>query len=405
MYVIGENFMNWIRDKKSIKDLFGMYQKGALQLQPFFQRNLVWTDKAKSQFIESILLNLPISEVYLYENEQGLLSVIDGQQRLSTIFHFLEKKFTLKGLEKLEGYNGKDADFDQVNQFENFEIYFVKIDKDVSRGEIIDTYSRINRYTVNLNAQELRRATYSDSDFLKLSEELSELEFFEYGRFFTTRKRERMNDIEFISELLACMIDGIQDKRNKLDEFYINYTNIEDYEIYKNNFNEVISEIESIFNFPTYFQDEKIHYNGAIPSKNLGSTRYKQQADFYSLFFLFRQLKNEHILLNNEKKEKFLKMLLLYDRLIAPEAYIDILSTYAVKCVSQGNTKSSREFRYKFLRQTINYILTNHENELIQELISDLHEVYDYTFDLNVLDLDDLFSIIESFEQAIKEND
>jgi len=397
--------MKWTRDKLQIRAFFEKYQNGTLQLQPFFQRNLVWTNKAKSQFIESILLNLPISEIYLYENEEDILSVIDGQQRLSTIFHFLEKKFTLKGLEKLEEYNGKNADFDQIENLKNFDIYFVKIDKSVSRGEIIDTYSRINRYTVNLNAQELRRATYSDSDFLKLSEELSELEFFEYGRFFTTRKRERMNDIEFVSELLACMIDGIQDKKNKLDDFYINYTQIENYEKYKNNFIQIISEIESIFNFPNYFKDEKTHYDGTIPSKNLGLTRYKQQADFYSLFYLFQKLNEESIVLTSDQKENFLKMLLVYNKLIAPEAYIDILSTYAVKCVSQGNTKNSREFRYKFLRQTIDYIVTKEDNELIKELKNDFQEIYEYPFDLDTLELSGLFHVIESFENELKEND
>jgi len=396
--------MKWIREKESIANLFEMYQKGILQLQPFFQRNLVWTDKAKSQFIESIFLNLPISEVYLYENDQGALSVIDGQQRLSTIFHFLEKKFKLKGLEKIEDYNGKDASFDKIGDLNNFDIYFVKIDKNVSREEIIDTYSRINRYTVNLNAQELRRATYSDSDFLKLSEELSELEFFEYGRFFTTRKRERMNDVEFISELLACLIDGIQDKKNKLDDFYKNLSHMDEYEKYKNSFQEIIYDIESIFDFPNYFIDEKTHYDGIIPSKNLGLTRYRQQADFYSLFYLFNKLKEESIILTNKQKENFLKMLLVYDKLITPEAYIDILSTYAVKCVSQGNTKNSREFRYKFLRQTIDYIITQEENELILELANDFQEIYAYTFNLNTLDLYELYFTIDTFENELKEN-
>ena len=396
--------MNWTRDKLPIKTLFEMYQKGTLQLQPFFQRNLVWTDNAKSQFIESILLNLPISEVYLYENEQGALSVIDGQQRLSTIFHFLEKKFSLRGLEKLEEFNGKDADSDQIHNFGNFYMYFVKIDKNVSREEIIDTYSRINRYTVNLNAQELRRAIYSESDFLKLSEELSELEFFEYGRFFTTRKRERMNDVEYLSELLACMIKGIQDKKNTLDNFYMEYTHMENYTHNKAHFIEIISDIESVFNFTDYFNNQKTHYDGSVPAKNIGLTRYRQQADFYSLFFLFQKLKDEHITIDTNSKEKFLKMLLLYNKLIAPESYIDILSTYAVRCVSQGNTKNSREFRYKFLRQTIDYILTQEENELIQELKNDFQEIYAYTFDLNTLDLNELYSIIDTFEDELKEN-
>lgn len=71
--------MKFIRDSKIIQEIYEMYRSGTLILQPFFQRNLVWTDKARSRFIESILLNLPITEVYLYEDEKGTISVIDGQ--------------------------------------------------------------------------------------------------------------------------------------------------------------------------------------------------------------------------------------------------------------------------------------------------------------------------------------
>jgi hypothetical protein len=396
--------MEYKRDKKRIEELYSLYKKGDLQLQPFFQRNLVWTDKAKSQFIESILLELPISEIYLYEDESGILSVIDGQQRLSTIFHFLEKKFILKGLEKLEQLNGSDASFSKTEKIKKFEIFFVKIDKNVSRGDIIDTYSRINRYTVNLNAQELRRATYSDSDFLKLSEKLAELEFFQYGRFFTERKRERMNDVEFVSELLACQINGIQDKKNKLDDFYKNYTEIPSYDNYQNNFIDILQDIKSIFDFSKYFCNERTHYDGSNPAKNIGSTRYKQQADFYSFFYLLKKLREEKIILNKDQKEAFLKSLLIYNKLISPESYIDILSTYAVKCVSQGNTKNSREFRYNFLRKSIDYILTKDENDLIAQLKYDFMDIYDYDFDPLNIDLDEFILKIENFEEEMKEN-
>jgi len=401
----GEDKMNFNRESKTIADLYEMYLHGTLKLQPFFQRNLVWTDKAKSQFIESILLNLPISEVYLYEDESGVLSVIDGQQRLSTIFHFLEKKFKLKDLKKLEELNGLDATFRKIDDLKNFKIYYVKINKDVSKADIIDTYSRINRYTVNLNAQELRRATYSDSDFLKLSEELAQLEFFQYGRFFTERKRERMNDVEFISELLACQLKGIQDKKNRLDNFYNDYMEITEYDNLKGHFISIINEIESIFAFKIYFVDEKKKYDGSNPSKNLGLTRYRQQADFYSIFYLFNKLKYENIGLNSNIKEKFLKLLLVYDKLITPESYIDILSTYAVKCVSQGNTRNSREFRYKFLRDSLDYLVSEDENELIEELKNDFQDIYEFEFIPSNIDIIAFNQMIDNFDKENTEDD
>jgi uncharacterized protein with ParB-like and HNH nuclease domain len=397
--------MKWKRDKEKIVELYEKYRKGELQLQPFFQRNLVWTKKAKSQFIESILLNLPISEVYLYEDESGRLSVIDGQQRLSTIFHFIDSKFSLEGLEKLYQLNGKNIDFDKKIAFENSYIYYVKMDKTVSREEIIDTYSRINRYTVNLNAQELRRAAYNGSDFLQLSEELAQLEFFQIGRFFTERKRERMNDVEFISELIAFQLEGVQDKKNKLDDFYIKYTTFKDYDLIQSDFIHIVKEIESFFNFSVYFVNDKKKYNGYNAAKNLGLTRFRQQADFYTLFMFIKNISDESITLTPSDKEKFLKLLLIYDYLIAPESDIDILSTYAVKCVSQGNTKNSRIFRYGFLRESLTFVLTKIESDTIKEMKEELYEIFDFTLDMDAIDLDSFYSIVDSFYEETEEDD
>lgn len=331
--------MKFDRDSKTISELYKMYKRGELILQPFFQRNLVWTEKAKSRFIESILLELPIAEIYLYQDYDDKLSVIDGQQRLSTIFNFIDKKFQLKELEKILDLEDEDIDFSYREQFLNFKIHYVAIDSSTSKGDIIDMYSRINEYTVNLNDQELRKAAYNDSDFLKLSEKLALLDFFEYGRFFTPRKRQRMNDVEYISELLAVLISGVQDKKITLDDFYINYTHITNCRSLTKSFLKIIQFLKKVFSFTSYFIDEKRKYDGSNPAKNFGFTRYRQQADFYSLFLLFKELEEQKYTFSDLKAERFLKILLLLDYLIEPESDIDILSTYAVKCVSQGNTK------------------------------------------------------------------
>lgn len=56
-----------------------------LNLSPEYQRNLVWDEKRKSALIESLLLRIPIPAFYLDEGADGIKSVIDGMQRLSTI--------------------------------------------------------------------------------------------------------------------------------------------------------------------------------------------------------------------------------------------------------------------------------------------------------------------------------
>ncbi len=395
--------MKFDRDSKTISELYEMYKKGVLILQPFFQRNLVWTEKAKSRFIESILLELPIAEIYLYQDNKGKLSVIDGQQRLSTVFNFIDKKFHLKELEKITEIEDQDIDFSYKRNFLEFKIHFVVIDSSTSKGDIIDMYSRINEYTVNLNDQELRKAAYNDSDFLKLSEELALLEFFEYGRFFTPRKRQRMNDVEYVSELLAVLIDGIQDKKNTLDDFYKNNTHIANSSNLSTTFSKIIQLLERVFSFKHYFIDEKKKYNGNNPAKNFGFTRYRQQADFYSLFLLFKELEEQQYVFSNIKAERFLRILLLLDYLIEPESDIDILSTYAVKCVSQGNTKKSREFRYELLKKVFEYIDTENENELIRVLKDDFKEIFEINIDFLNFDLKDIKEKIDLFYADIED--
>lgn len=394
--------MDYSRKSTTIKEMYRLYKEGILLLQPFFQRNLVWTEKAKSRFIESILLELPIAEIYLYEEKNGIISVIDGQQRLSTIFNFIDKKFILVELEKVIDALDSDIDFKYKDNFLDFEIHYVLIESTAKKDEIIDMYSRINEYTVNLNEQELRKAAYSSSEFLMLSEELSLLEFFEYGRFFTKRKRQRMSDVEFISELLALMIGGIQDKKLKLDDFYKNNTHLKEYAAIDKRFKEIIEYIESIFSFGQYFRDEKRKYEGHNAAKNFGSTRFRQQADFYSLFAIVKELIEEKITYTDLEKENILKILLVLDYLIEPESDIELLSTYAVKCVSQGNTRNSRVFRYKLLKEVFDYVSTGVKNKLIETLILDFTEIFEIDIDFLNFDLDEVKKDIDLFYSGIE---
>jgi hypothetical protein len=77
-----------------------------LNLRPEYQRRLVWDDSKRSLFIESLLLNVPVPPVFLYEWELSRYEVMDGQQRLNSIVDFYENSFALKGLEKWEELNG-----------------------------------------------------------------------------------------------------------------------------------------------------------------------------------------------------------------------------------------------------------------------------------------------------------
>lgn len=87
-----------------IRDLI---DKGeVLNLRPEYQRRLRWSTAQKSKLIESLLLNIPIPPVFLYESDAARYEVMDGQQRLNAVKEFISGDFALTSLSVLEPLNG-----------------------------------------------------------------------------------------------------------------------------------------------------------------------------------------------------------------------------------------------------------------------------------------------------------
>ena len=169
------------RVDKSTSDLFRMIVEGELNLQPDYQRKFVWSDGTMSKFIESLLLSIPIPTIFLAENSDETFEVIDGQQRLTTIFAFMMTKLDetkkkelqssiqdinnlkLTGLETLKQFNQMsyaDMDDDMKRKFNNVSLPVVIIKKDSTEDIKYDIFSRINSGSIKLNNQELLNVMY-----------------------------------------------------------------------------------------------------------------------------------------------------------------------------------------------------------------------------------------------------
>ena len=72
----------------SIGEWISLYQQGDVEIHPEFQRFFRWTDYQKTSLIESILLGIPIPPIFVSQREDGIWDVVDGLQRLSTIYQF-----------------------------------------------------------------------------------------------------------------------------------------------------------------------------------------------------------------------------------------------------------------------------------------------------------------------------
>lgn len=141
-----------------------------INLHPEYQRRQVWPNKKRSLFIESLLMNLPIPPVFLFEVDYSRYEVIDGQQRLGAIADFYQNQYKLTGLEKWPDLNNrKYLDLPPIVQrgLDRRRISAVvllaeSLSGDARRHDIRRLmFERLNTGGQNLNAQELRNCLYS----------------------------------------------------------------------------------------------------------------------------------------------------------------------------------------------------------------------------------------------------
>lgn len=76
----------------NVSTIFNFIERGSVKI-PAFQRNYVWDIKRASRLIESLIIGLPIPQVFLYEQDRNQFLVVDGQQRLMTIYYFMRGRF------------------------------------------------------------------------------------------------------------------------------------------------------------------------------------------------------------------------------------------------------------------------------------------------------------------------
>lgn len=307
----------------TIEQLKDKYAEGKLNLNPPYQRKFIWSLKDQQTLIQSILKGYAIPNIFLYEIESSSFEMVDGQQRTRTILGFIENQFkTLDG-----------ASYNDIKNKSNFNEYIIPITiiEKIERDESIEEfYSLVNKSGIHLNRPELKKAEYFDTMFLKLITELSNNDAFQSLDLFTELTSKRMNDVDFISELVTYLIEGISDKKIKVDRAFENDITDKEYEKLKNRFESIIGVMNE--------------FNNIYPIKK---TRYKQRNDFYTLFgFVDKNLKS-----NIDTLKYFYQLLLKFnDDIIPSNDKCEPFQLYAFHCISQSNSKTAREERFNILK-------------------------------------------------------
>lgn len=215
-------------ESKTVAEFRALDNSGELILQPEYQRQAVWPERAKVSLMETILLGYPIPEIYLsYETSadgEQTASVVDGQQRLTSLLEFLNNKFPLEGLEdenlreKFEGVFFRELPEDVRREFFQYRFPIRRL-SNLADEFVREVFARVNRVNMVLTEQELRNALLPGpfNDFLR---DCAAHPVSAQSGVFSGGRRRRGGDLEFYAEVFGTCIFGLSNKKTELNERY-----------------------------------------------------------------------------------------------------------------------------------------------------------------------------------------
>ena len=232
----------------NVMTLCSFIDSGSVRI-PGFQRNFVWDIGRASRLIESLILGLPVPQLFLYEQERNRFLVIDGQQRLMSIYYFVKKRFPRKGkradirrIFDLEGGIPEqvlhDDDYfqtfnlrltgslsDRENKFKGLNyatlgdyrsqldlrpIRNIVVKQNAPSGDdssMFEVFNRLNSGGVNLKPQEIRTSMYH-SEFYRMLYRIN-VESEKWRELLGAEAPDlHMKDIEILLRGFAMLVEG-----------------------------------------------------------------------------------------------------------------------------------------------------------------------------------------------------
>lgn len=321
-------------------------QRGLLDLDPPYQRRSVWNQSYKDSFIETILLDYPAPAIFLYEDIQPsgrvLYNVVDGKQRLVTIFEFVEDRYPVGDkcpVAALRGKYFRDMPDDAKRNFWSYQ-FLVEYLPTSAENVINDIFDRINKNVAKLTPQELRHARFS-GQFTQACEELAEWlgrELPDFPRISAQSKRQ-MKDVQLVADFLLMIENGPRGySQSELDEAFS-----ERDEAWVDR-----ARVDAAFRAAVaYIRDLLVEVDA------LRTTRLKNQVDFYGLVGAVVQLQQRGAQtppnLAARRLEEFIRKVDVDDERAANE----VLRAYYEAARSAAGDTGNRKVRVESLAKVL----------------------------------------------------
>lgn len=321
-----------------LRKILSGLKAGTLIPRPDFQRRLVWANKHKVAFIQTVLDELPFPEIYIAAGEVNLESgegkeiLVDGQQRITTLYQYFIGSEDLKYENGLIPYTKLDPAKQEA--FLEYEVVVRDLGKlDIETIKTI--FQRINSTNYSLNAVEIHNSRY-DGEIKRLAETISELEFFEKHRVFTTNDIKRMRDLGFSLVVIITLLST--------------YFNLEEeFEEYLERFNDEFPQKDEIEHQIKYLLEliEALNFDD--------KSRVFKKSDLFTLLVeLHRTIFKENNKIDQSKLELELKN---FYQAVEDKNQETAVQDYS-KAVLQGtNNRSGRIIRGKIIYSIINSCL------------------------------------------------
>lgn len=208
----------------SVGELTNLYRDKELVIRPEFQRFFRWSKTQKSRLIESLLLGIPLPSIFVAQTDKGVWEVVDGLQRLSTIFELqgdllapngtLMPQLKLEGTKYLPSLDGMVWTHQDENlclsDAQRLDIKRAKIDVKIIKRESstqikFDLFQRLNSYGTQLNAQEMRSALLvaASPEFFARVERMASHSDFRAVVGLSDKQIEERYDLELVTRFLV----------------------------------------------------------------------------------------------------------------------------------------------------------------------------------------------------------
>lgn len=207
----------------SVGEIASLYKDNELDVRPQFQRFFRWTPEQKTNFVESVLLGIPLPQIFVGQRGDGVWEIVDGMQRLSTLLEFMgelrdehrDRKKSLRlssatYLPSLKDMTWKDLPMALKRDFRRAKINVSIVMRGSDARAKYDLFQRLNTGGAAMSDQEVRNCllVMENKEFYEWLEELSEIDSFTECVAISDRLADEGYHMELASRLLVLSMEA-----------------------------------------------------------------------------------------------------------------------------------------------------------------------------------------------------